>query len=255
LRIGSLDRRDQENWLFRAFGIFVIGLTLWILVALTLSSANAGPLSLLGDLSSKLKASYGIDLFGNSMGSLQLSIIEDVWRDSGGSPRNGDEPSGLVALIDGSPVPTATLSGEDAGEQPSQEPTHTLDLTATPSATPSPTFTATPTSSPTPTATEVSDSSGGDVDPSGTPSPTPSETPSPIPSKTPRPSKTPSPTPTKTPEPSKTPKPTHTSSPTPTKTPKPTKTPIPTWTPEPTETPWEPTPNDGTPSGPVTPVP
>jgi hypothetical protein len=243
LRIGSFDRREQENWLFRAFGIFIVGLTLWILVALTLSSANAGTLSLLADLSSKLKASYGIDLFGNSMGSLQLSIIEDAWRDGGGSPFGEDDPGDVVAQIVGSPVPTATLTGDERVSQPTQPPTRTVETSPTPTPSPTITATASPTasSSPTPTATEGSDSSGGNDGPTETPSPTPSKTPKPT--NTPYPSKTP--TPSKTPEPSETPKPTSTYTPSATEPPE-----EPTDVPPPTDTPLP----DGTPSGPTKPT-
>ncbi len=247
MRIGSVDRRNQANWLIRAFGIFIVGLTFWILVALTLSSANAGPLSLLVDLSSKLKASYGIDLFGNSMGSLQLSIIEDVWRDGGGIPGDGDGPGDLVAQIYDLPVPTATLCDQDQHDLPTQQPAYTPEPTV------SPTFTATPTSTPTatasPTPTEVTDEAGGSiVEPSRTPSSTPSKTPSPAISPTPPSRKTPKPTKTPPPTPTKTPKPTYTPTPTCTPTPfEPTATKEPhTFTPSPTD--------DGIPSGPSTPA-
>ena len=234
MRIGRVDRHPPESWLIRAFGIFLVGLLLWVVVALTLSTANAGSLSLLVDLSSKLKASYGVDLFGVPMGSLQLSIIEDAWRDSGGTSQYGNDLGELVAQIVGSPVPTATPSDQDLRESPTQQPTRTSDPTATPTSTSSPATTPSPTTTTTPTATD--DSSGG------YPTPTdPAATPSPTASKTPKRTKTPSPTATKTPKSTKTP----------TKTPEPTETPKPTD--EPTEGP-TPTPTDGIPTGPVTPV-
>jgi hypothetical protein len=244
-----VDRRNQANWLIRAFGIFIVGLAFWILVALTLSSANAGPLSLLVDLSSKLKASYGIDLFGNSMGSLQLSIIEDVWMDGGGIPGDGGGPGDLVAGIIDLPVPTATLSDQDQRNLPTTQPTQTPGPTA------SPIFTATPASTPTattsPTPTEVTDEAGGNtVEPTKTPSSTPTKTPSPTNMPTSTVTKTPKPTKTPLP-PTKTPKPTHTDEPTLTPTEECTPTPVPSNTPLPSPTN---TPASGTPSGPSTPA-
>lgn len=242
MRKGRVDHHPPKSWLIRAFGISLVGLLLWVVVALTLSTANAGSLSLLVDLSSKLKASYGIDLFGVPMGSLQLSIIEDAWRDIGGTSQDGNDLGELVAQIIGPPVPTATPGDQDRSESPTQQPTPTSDPTATPTSTSSPTVTpsptATPTTTPSATATATDDSSGGNpTDPTATPSPTASKTSEPT--KTPYTTKTPSPTATKTPKPTKTP----------TKTPKPTETPKPTD--EPTE---EPTPTDEIPAGPVTPV-
>lgn len=188
LRIGSFDRRAQENWIFRAFAIFIVGLTLWILVALTLTSADAGSLSLLADLSSKLKASYGIDLFGNSMGSLQLSIIEDAWRDGGGAGEGSADPEGLLALLGGSPVPTATPADGDPRTGRTPAPTATLPPSSSPTATPTPSATATETSSPTPTATETDDGSGGSDEP------TPTATPEPTKKNNPKATDTPEPT-------------------------------------------------------------
>ena len=76
-------RRHTGTWVTRVLGIFLATILLLVLMVLTLRAAGAGQFGLIADLNSKLKANYGIDLFADSLGSLDLSLISDVFKGGG----------------------------------------------------------------------------------------------------------------------------------------------------------------------------
>ena len=142
-------------------------------MVLTLRAAGAEQFGLIADLNSKLKANYGIDLFADTLGSLNLSLIADVFKTEG-QPKGGND----VAQILNAPVPTITpINGDDRTPQAPTE-------TSVPTNTPSPTFTFTPSLSPTSTPTATPE-----------PSKPPTPTKPPQPTSTPKPTSTPSPQP------------------------------------------------------------
>jgi hypothetical protein len=139
---------------------------------LVIRVSGAEQISFIADLNSKLKANYGIDLFADSFGAIQLSLIPDIFNNEG-DPQGNDS----VAQILSSPVPTITAS---SWEEPTpQSPT----ATSVPTKFPSPTSTLSPTYTSTFTAT---------VTPTQEPTKTPGVTKIPLPTTTPKQTSTPS---------------------------------------------------------------
>jgi hypothetical protein len=154
------------------FGIFFVFILICVLMALIMRATGARQIGLIADLNSKLLANYGIDLFADPLGSLNLLLIADVFKSDGQIIKGND-----IGEIINTPVPTRTPINGDSPT--SQDPTET----SVPTNTPIPTFTFTPT--PTPTS-------------SPTVTPKPSKTPTPT--KTPKPTSTPNPTSTPSPQ-------------------------------------------------------
>ena len=65
-----------RRWLIAAVGLFVFLLVGWVLLALQLNSALAGPLPFGPGLMSKLSADYRADEGGRSVALIALSILE-----------------------------------------------------------------------------------------------------------------------------------------------------------------------------------
>jgi len=158
-----------RRWLIAAVGLFLLLLGGWVLLALQLNVALAGPLPFAPRLLSNLQADYSPDEGGAPIGLISLSIMNEALQSLGDSlGLTGDEEAALhesLELAMSQPVPTATaLNFEGAAP-----------------------FTATPTV---------------------TNTPLPTDTPTPIPTNTPKPSTSTPTTPTKTATPSRTPEPT-----------------------------------------------
>jgi hypothetical protein len=131
--------------------LFLGLLGLWVLAALQLDTAGAGPLSLGFSLRSRLLADYGSDEPGRQVASLRLSIFEELMRDMGLSPERAEAEMEAIHAAMSQPVPTATAR-DFSGRAPY---TATPSPTATPTETPTPTITPTRTPRPTHTPTRT----------------------------------------------------------------------------------------------------
>jgi hypothetical protein len=157
-----VETRSGKGWLINAFGIFLLVFSLWILAALWAGSSFGATFPLLADLRSKNFADYGSDIFGQTLKSLQISILGDISSDvlfADGSTSGWD-------LTFQDPVPTATLSSGSFDDESSptptedreppkptitKEPEHTsTNESEIPTITPLPSKTLKPTSTPSP---------------------------------------------------------------------------------------------------------
>jgi len=179
----KLDRESGRLWMLKAFGIFLICLVGWFAMVIWTGSAFGAELTFVEELRSHLLANYGIDVSGQSMRYLSLSILGEVFSDEGLT----EESLMLIDSLFEDPVPTATPNGvpEDNPATPTVLPTHTPDLTSTAEAEETENAELTPltteTFTPTPTGTSTS-------------TPTPTLTLTVTPTKTSKPTKTPTPT-------------------------------------------------------------
>jgi hypothetical protein len=180
-----VNRRSGRLWYLKAFGVFLICLVGWFAMVIWTGTAFGANLSLPTELRSHLLANYGIDVSGQSMRYLSLTILGEVFSDQGLS----DESFFVVDALLQDPVPTATPDGgpEEITPTKTQLPTETRDLTSTAEAqetvdasrTPGATETSTQTPTETATATYTA---------------TATHTYTPTPTKTQKPTKTPTPT-------------------------------------------------------------
>ncbi|HLE23766.1 MAG TPA: hypothetical protein VI701_05605, partial [Anaerolineales bacterium] len=67
-----------RRWLIAAVGLFLFLLVGWVLLALQLNSALAGPLPFGPGLMSRLSADYRADEGGRSVALISLSILNDA---------------------------------------------------------------------------------------------------------------------------------------------------------------------------------
>jgi hypothetical protein len=176
-----LDLQSGKWWILKAFGVFLLGLVFWLVLAIWTGTSFALDLQIAQDIRSKLLANYGEGPLTSDMKYLNLAILGDIFSDQGVP----DESIGLVEDLLDNPVPTATIAGDPGGtaQPPSDTATKTPDfastaiaeetesninifsLTETPTPSPTNTPTGTPTSTITPTSTKLSV-------PTNTPSPT-----------------------------------------------------------------------------------
>jgi hypothetical protein len=183
-----LDQRSGKLWIIKAFGIFLLGLMFWFILAVWTGTSFALDLTFAQDLRSNLLANYGDGPSNTALKYLSLTILGDVFSDQG----DPDDSIGLLENLFLAPVPTATIAGapEMAVQPPTNTPTPGPDftetamaaetesslvissLTETPTASSTSTATGTPTSTITPTSTKTNV-------PTKTPTPTtkPSNTP------------------------------------------------------------------------------
>ena len=173
--------QSGRRWLITAVVVFLALLFGWVVLALQLNIASAGPLPYSPPLFSQLRADYAADRLPRALTSISLTILEPAMRALGLTEEEVEAQRARIELAMGQPVPTATALNFE-GDAP---------FTATPTFTYTPTDTATPTPTNTPTATPRP--------PTKTPKPT--KTPEPTdPPSTPAPTDTPSmPAPTNTP--------------------------------------------------------
>lgn len=164
-----LDPVVGSRRLLGAVAVFVVLFLIWLVTALNLDVAAAGPLGLPFNLRSRLLADYSTDETGVRIGSLRLSIVDEALRDLGLSSRDAQDQRQGYEMVFGFPVPTATALNFEGD----------LPYTATPTRTAPPTLTSVPTATSTSTYT---------------PRPTATRTPPPLsesePTATPKPSKT-----------------------------------------------------------------
>jgi len=154
-----------RRWLIAAVGLFMFLLVGWVLLALQLNVALAGPLPFGPGLMSKLNADYSPDERGRSVALISLSILDEAMQALGYTDEEAAAAHERLEEAMSQPVPTATAMDFD-GAAP---------------------FTATPTVTNTPLPTDA-------------PTPTPTNT-RPPPTRTPKPTKTPEPADTAGPEP------------------------------------------------------
>jgi hypothetical protein len=171
-----------RRWLIAAVGLFLFLLVGWVLLALQLNSALAGPLPFGPGLMSKLSADYRADEGGRSVALISLSILNDAMEALGLTEDEAAAAHESMELAMSQPVPTATAMDFD-GAAPftatptitrTPRPTNTQSPTPTnthrpPTRTPEPTETDKPTKTPgAPTATGAAPTATGSV-PSATP--------------------------------------------------------------------------------------
>jgi hypothetical protein len=164
-----------RRWLIGAVAVFLLLLLGWVVLALQLNVASAGPLPYSPLLISNLRADYGPDALPRRLASIRLTILEDAMRALGMSEDEAEQRHQSIELAMSQPVPTATALNFE-GDAPF---TATASVTAVPTHTPAPTETNTPRPTRRP----------------------PTNTPKPTKTKSPRPTRTPGPTsaPTATP--------------------------------------------------------
>jgi hypothetical protein len=158
-----------RRWLIGAVAAFLVLLLGWVVLALQLNVASAGPLPYSPLLVSRLSVDYGADSLPLRIASLRLTIVEDAMRAMGMSDSEVEQHNAEMELAMSQPVPTATAR-DFQGAAPF---TPTSTFTPVPTDTPEPTATATPTRRP--------------------PTRTPTKTPKPTKTRRPRPTKTPTP--------------------------------------------------------------
>jgi hypothetical protein len=156
-----------RRWLIAAVGLFAFLLVGWVLLALQLNSALAGPLPYGPGLMSRLRADYRADEGGRSVALISLSILEEAMQAMGLTEDEAVVVHESMERAMSQPVPTATaMDFEGAAPYtatptitPTPLPTDTPEPTATntrrpPTRTPEPTETKKPTKTPAaPTAT------------------------------------------------------------------------------------------------------
>jgi hypothetical protein len=185
-----LKQRSGHLWILKAFGIFLLSLVAWMIMAIWTGSTFGVDISFASDLNSRLKANYSADEFDSNLQFLSFSILGEVMSDSG---LKGDSGEFLEKFFQ-NPVPTATAESTQAhldstatvtsSFTPDLTGTATSRITGTP--TPIPTGTWTTTSTPTRTRTVtataiVTSTSMSFPSPSSQPTKTPTVTTTPIP--------------------------------------------------------------------------
>jgi hypothetical protein len=145
-----------RRWLIAAVGLFVFLLVGWVLLALQLNSALAGPLPFGPGLISRLSANYRADEGERSVALIALSILEPAMQALGLTEDEAAAAHESLELAMSQPVPTATAMDFD-GAAPFT-PTPTVTNTPLPTNTPPPTAANTrrpPTKTPRPTKTDT----------------------------------------------------------------------------------------------------
>ncbi len=145
-----------RRWLIAAVGLFVFLLVGWVLLALQLNSALAGPLPFGPGLMSRLSADYRADEGGRSVALIALSILEPAMQALGLTEDEAAAAHESLELAMSQPVPTATAMDFDGAAPFTATPT--ITNTPVPTNTPLPTATNTrrpPTRTPEPTKTDT----------------------------------------------------------------------------------------------------
>jgi hypothetical protein len=150
-----------RRWLIAAVGLFLFLLVGWVLLALQLNSALAGPLPFGPGLMSKLSADYRADEGGRSVMLISLSIMNEALNDAmqtfGLTEEEAVAAHESVELAMSQPVPTATAMDFEGAEPFTATPTVTNTPLPTDTPTPIPTNTRRPpTRTPVPTKTDTS---------------------------------------------------------------------------------------------------
>lgn len=162
-----MNKDSGRRWLVAALGLFLVLLLGWVLLALQLTSALAGPLPFAPRLVSNLRADYGPDEGGRSIAVISLSILGEAMQAMGLTEDEAAAAHASMELAMSQPVPTATALNF-AGDAP---------FTATPTATYTPLPTDTPTATPTntrrpPTRTPTASKTPKPTNPPATAAPT-----------------------------------------------------------------------------------
>jgi hypothetical protein len=158
-----------RRWLIAAVGLFLFLLVGWVLLALQLNVALAGPLPFAPRLMSNLQADYSPDAGAAPIGLISLSIMNEALQSLGDAlGLTGDEEAALhesMELAMSQPVPTATALNFE-GEAPFTA-TPTVTNTPLPTDTPTPIPTNTPTNTPKPATPTKTASPSMTPEPSG----------------------------------------------------------------------------------------
>jgi hypothetical protein len=147
-----------RRWLIGAVALFLLLLGGWIVLALQLTTALAGPLPFGPRLMSNLRADYGADERGRPVGVISLSILEPAMEALGLTDDEAQAAHDSMELAMSQPVPTATAMDFEGA--------------APYTATPTKTFTPLPTEAPTATPTNTRRPPTRTPEPSKTPKPT-----------------------------------------------------------------------------------
>ena len=144
-----------RRWLIAAVGLFLFLLVGWVLLALQLNSALAGPLPFGPGLMSRLSADYRADEGGRSVALISLSILNDAMVALGLTEDEAAAAHESMELAMSQPVPTATAMDFEGAAPFTATPTitNTPLPTITPSRTP-PNTRRPPTHTPAPTKTD-----------------------------------------------------------------------------------------------------
>lgn len=149
-----MGKDSGRRWLFAALGLFLLLLLGWILLAIQLTSALAGPLPFAPRLMSNLRVDYSPDEGGRSIAVISLSILEEAMQAMGLTEDEAAAAHENMELAMSLPVPTATALNF-AGDAPfTATPTITNTPVPTETSTAIPTNTLRPTTR-TPTATKT----------------------------------------------------------------------------------------------------
>ncbi len=134
---GPWSSSSGRRWLIAAVALFLLLLTGWVLLALQLSSAQAGLLPFGPGLASRLTSDYGADQRGRPIAVISLSILEEAMQALGLSDDEAQAAHDSMELAMSQPVPTATALNFKGAAPFTATPTktHTPLPTSTPTAT------------------------------------------------------------------------------------------------------------------------
>lgn len=163
-----------RRWLIAAVGLFMFLLVGWVLLALQLNVALAGPLPFGPGLMSRLNADYSPDERGRSVALISLSILDEAMQALGYTDEEAAAAHESMEEAMSQPVPTATALDFEGAAPFTATPTVTNTPLPTDTLTPTPTNTGRPpTRTPKPTKTpEPTDTPSGPTATSGPPTAT-----------------------------------------------------------------------------------
>ena len=145
-----------RRWLIAAVGLFLLLLVGWVVLALQLNVALAGPLPFAPRLMSNLQADYAPDGGNAPIGLISLSIMDEALQSLGDALGLSDEEEAALhesmELAMSQPVPTATALDFEGSVPFTATPTKIPPATDTPTPLPTstrPPATRTPTKEPT----------------------------------------------------------------------------------------------------------
>jgi hypothetical protein len=144
-----------RRWLIAAVALFAFLLVGWVVLALQLTSALAGPLPYGPGLTSRLRADYQADEGGRTVTLISLSILQEAMQALGLTEEEASAAHESMELAMSQPVPTATALDFEGAAPYTATPTVTNTPLPTETATPTPTNTRPPpTRTPEPTETD-----------------------------------------------------------------------------------------------------
>jgi hypothetical protein len=124
-----LNRQSGKLWFIKVFGVFLIGLVIWFILAIWTGTSFAFDFHFTQDLRSNLTANYGNCNFNQSVNYFNLTIMGDRFSDQ----RLPEESSGLAKKFLLDPIATAIIGGDPelAIRPPTSTPFPVLDSNET----------------------------------------------------------------------------------------------------------------------------